>query len=101
MYFELGQENFQSSITSASVNHIQVQVQSKFRCDDLGIKCQCINDHYQFVSIVVLYHSTINPQVELNCTEKIETINCSKEQSQYLSCQGLSVHLQPFPTMPP
>ena len=53
MYFELGQENFQSSITSASVNHIQVQVQSsssvmtlvydvnhlqieiKFKCDDL------------------------------------------------------------------
>ena len=28
MYFELGQENFQSSIASASVNHIQVQVQS-------------------------------------------------------------------------
>ena len=28
MYFEKGQENFQSSITSASVNHIQVQVQS-------------------------------------------------------------------------
>ena len=36
-------KNFQSSITSASVNHIQVQVQSKFKCDDLGIKCQCIN----------------------------------------------------------
>ena len=51
MYFDLGQENFQSSITSASVNHIQVQVQSsvmtlvkkcqsftieiKFKCDDL------------------------------------------------------------------
>ena len=47
MYFELGQENFQSSITSASVNHIQVQ--SKFKCDDLGIKCQCINDHYQLL----------------------------------------------------
>ena len=43
MYFELGQENFQSSITSASVNHIQVQVQSKFKCDDLDLKCQCIN----------------------------------------------------------
>ena len=43
MYFELGQENFQSSITSANVNHIQVQVQSKFKCDDLDIKCQCIN----------------------------------------------------------
>ena len=39
-------KNFQSSITSASVNHIQVQVQSKFKCDDLGIRCQCINDHY-------------------------------------------------------
>ena len=38
--FELGQENFQSSITSASVNHIQVQIQSKFKCDDLGIKYQ-------------------------------------------------------------
>ena len=62
MYFELGQENFQSSITSASVNHIQVQVQSKFKCDDLGIKwkssssvmtlsikCQYINDHYQLL----------------------------------------------------
>ena len=49
MYFELGQENFQSSITSASVNHIQVQIQSKFKCDDLGIKCQCINDHYQLL----------------------------------------------------
>ena len=58
MYFELGQENFQSSITSASVNHIQVQVQSKFKCDDLGIKCQSftveikcqyINDHYQLL----------------------------------------------------
>ena len=49
MYFKLGQENFQSSITSASVNHIQVQVQSKFKCDDLDIKCQCINDHYQFL----------------------------------------------------
>ena len=40
MYFEQGHENFQNSITSASVNHIQVQVQSKFKCDDLGIKCQ-------------------------------------------------------------
>ena len=49
MYFELGQENFQSSITSASVNHIQVQIQSKFKCDDLGIKCQSINDHYQLL----------------------------------------------------
>ena len=49
MYFELGQENFQSSITSASVNHIQVQVQSKFKCDDLGIKCQYINGHYQLL----------------------------------------------------
>ena len=28
MYFELGQEHFQSSITSAGVNHIQVQIQS-------------------------------------------------------------------------
>ena len=56
MYFELGQENFQSSITSASVNHIQVQVQSKFKCDDLGIKCQCINDHYQ---LLVQLHSII------------------------------------------
>ena len=28
MYFELGQENFKVSITSASVNHIQVQIQS-------------------------------------------------------------------------
>ena len=34
MYFELGQEYFQSSITSASVNHIQVQIQTKFKCDD-------------------------------------------------------------------
>ena len=33
-------KNFQSSITSASVNHIQVQIQSKFKCDDLDIKCQ-------------------------------------------------------------
>ena len=40
MHFELGQENFQSSITSASVNHTQVQIQPKFKCDDLGIKCQ-------------------------------------------------------------
>ena len=40
MHFEYGQENFQSSITSASVNHIQVQVQSKFKCDDLDLKCQ-------------------------------------------------------------
>ena len=56
MYFELGQENFQSSITSASVNHIQVQVQSKFKCDDLGIKCQSINDHYQ---LLVQLHSII------------------------------------------
>ena len=40
MYFELGQEIFKVSITSASVNHIQVQVQSKFKCDDLGIRCQ-------------------------------------------------------------
>ena len=31
---------FKVSITSASVNHIQVQIQSKFKCDDLGIKCQ-------------------------------------------------------------
>ena len=56
MHFELGQENFQSSITSASVNHIQVQVQSKFKCDDLGIKCQYINDHYQ---LLVQLHSII------------------------------------------
>ena len=56
MYFELGQENFQSSITSASVNHIQLQVQSKFKCDDLGIKCQSINDHYQ---LLVQLHSII------------------------------------------
>ena len=49
MYFELGQEYFQSSITSANVNHIQVQVQSKFKCDDLGIQCQGINDHYQLL----------------------------------------------------
>ena len=56
MYFELGQENFQSSITSASVNHIQVQVQSKFKCDDIDIKCQCINDHYQWL---VQLHSII------------------------------------------
>ena len=49
MYFELGQENFQSSITSACVNHIQVQVQSKFKCDDLDIKCQYINGHYQLL----------------------------------------------------
>ena len=38
MYFELGQENFQSSITSIDVNHIQVQ--STFKCDDLGMRCQ-------------------------------------------------------------
>ena len=56
MYFEIGQENFQSSITSASVNHIQVQVQSKFKCDDLDIKCQYINDHYQ---LLVQLHSII------------------------------------------
>ena len=67
MHFELGQENFQSSITSASVNHIQVQIQSKFKCDDLGIKCQSftieikfkcqyINDHYQ---LLVQLHSII------------------------------------------
>ena len=56
MYFELEQENFQSSITSARVNHIQVQVQSKFKCDDLGIKCQSINDHYQ---LLVQLHSII------------------------------------------
>ena len=31
---------FKVSITSARVNHIQVQVQSKFKCDDLGIRCQ-------------------------------------------------------------
>ena len=47
-YSALG-KNFQSSITSASVNHIQVQVQSKFKCDDLGIRCQYINDHYQLL----------------------------------------------------
>ena len=74
MYFEQGPENFQSSITSASVNHIQVQVQSKFKCDDLDInvnhlqlkssssvmtlsvKCQYINDHYQ---LLVQLHSII------------------------------------------
>ena len=50
MYFELGQENFQSSITSASVNHIQVQVQSKFKCDDLGIKCQSFTIEIKFKS---------------------------------------------------
>ena len=43
MYFELGQENFQSSITSARVNHIQVQVQSKFKCDDLGINVKQVS----------------------------------------------------------
>ena len=48
MYFELGQENFQSSITSANVNHIQVQVQSKFKCDDLGIKCQSFTVEIKF-----------------------------------------------------
>ena len=48
MYFELGQENFQSSIRSASVNHIQVQVQSKFKCDDLGIKCQSFTIEIKF-----------------------------------------------------
>ena len=35
MYFELGQKIFKVSITSADVNHIQVQVQSRFKCDDL------------------------------------------------------------------
>ena len=48
MYFELGQENFQSSITSASVNHFQVQVQSKFKCDDLGIRCQSFTIEIKF-----------------------------------------------------
>ena len=38
MYFELGQENFEVSITSTDVNHIQVQ--SMFKCDDLDIRCQ-------------------------------------------------------------
>ena len=38
MYFELGQENFQSSITSTDVNHIQIQ--SRFKCDDLNVRCQ-------------------------------------------------------------
>ena len=38
MYFELGQENFQSfnhKYRCQSVNHIQVQ--SRFKCDDLGM----------------------------------------------------------------
>ena len=48
MYFEQGPENFQSSITSASVNHIQVQVQSKFKCDDLDIKCQSFTIEIKF-----------------------------------------------------
>ena len=77
--YELGQNIFKVSITSADVNHIQVQVQSKFKCDDLvnqiqvqsrfkcdnlvnqvkynqgssvmtlSIKCQYSNDHYQLL----------------------------------------------------
>ena len=42
MYFELGQENFQS------FNHIQVQIQSKFKCDDLGIRCQSFTIEIKF-----------------------------------------------------
>ena len=30
------------------------------------------SSHYQLL-VVVLYHSTINPQVGLNCTKKIES----------------------------
>ena len=47
MYFELGQENFQSSITSASVNHLQLKSSSSVMT--LSIKCQYINDHYQLL----------------------------------------------------
>ena len=55
MHFELGQENFQSSITSASVNHIQVQVQSKFKCDDLGIGCQSFTIEVKFnISMITI-----------------------------------------------
>ena len=64
---------FKVSITSTGVNHTQVQ--SRYKCDDLSIRCQSFTVEIKF--------------------------KCSKEQSQYLSCQGLSVHLQPFPTMPP
>ena len=68
MYFELGQKNFKVSITSADVNYIQVQVQSRFKCDDLVSQVSTQQWSLSIVSVDALYHSTINPQVELNCT---------------------------------
>ena len=68
MYFELGQENF-----SKFQSQVRVSITFKYKYNQsssamtLSIKYQYGNDHYQWL-VVVLYHSTINPQVELNCT---------------------------------
>ena len=37
---------FKVSITSTSVNHIQVQL--RFKCDDLGIRCQSFTVEIKF-----------------------------------------------------
>ena len=82
MYFELGQEIFKVSIASASINHIQIQssvmtlvydvnhlqLKSSSSVMTLLVKCQSPSVITINVSSIVLYQSTINPQVELNCT---------------------------------
>ena len=49
-------------------------VKVKYKCDDLVNQVSITNsDHYQLLVLIVLYQSTINPQVRLNCTKKTES----------------------------
>ena len=63
--------------TSVMILNVRCQsftVEIKFKCDDLVDQVSITNSgHYQLLVLIVLYQSTINPQVGLNCTEKIES----------------------------
>ena len=49
---------------------INVQVQLRYKCNGLNVNQRQWS--LSMVSLVALYQSTINPQVGLNCTKKIE-----------------------------
>ena len=63
-----------TSVMTLNVRCQSFTVEIKFKCDDLVDQVSITNSgHYQLLVLIVLYQSTINPQVGLNYTEKIES----------------------------
>ena len=63
-----------TSVMALNVKCQSFTVEIKFKCDNLDHQVSITNsDHYQWFSLIVIYQSTINPQVGLNCTKKTES----------------------------